>query len=266
MAEPQFNSNLKIIIPAAGYGRRVSDPSAPNRSKELIINPQTGRPLIDKALGLAAQLRVPSVVITREEKTDLIDYIHNWSKAHGQQQCGGGPQAPIELQIIQPSREWPDTILQSESRWGEGNILILPDTDYSPTEIVRELAGAIGFATEPALKNTSAHECDIAAATFHLPFADIKSLATFGCFAQTSQGEWWHAEKPQQTPANLLKPQPWGLLAWRKEYGRPLFEQMLTSTFDHEWRCLPSVNRRATRFAHFHLDKFTDLTRGWRGE
>lgn len=112
--------NTRIIIPAAGFGKRVGSPPA----KELFPHPKTGNPLIEEALKKARSVGTP-LVITRPDKTELIEYL----KATNTQ-----------YHLIGATREWPITVLASEPFWLEKNVLLLPDTDFnSASQIINEL-------------------------------------------------------------------------------------------------------------------------------
>jgi len=106
---------IRTIIPCAGFGTRMF--MVKNKSKELLINPETKKPLIDFHLERA----INPLIITRAEKVDLIEYAENRG---------------IEVLIIEPHGEWYDTILASEELWGDQNILVLPDTIYERSNII----------------------------------------------------------------------------------------------------------------------------------
>jgi len=105
---------MKLILPCAGFGVRMG--MEPNKSKELLD--YHGKPLIENSL-LFSKLYsdITPVVITRKEKTDLIDYCNNKN---------------ICTEIIEVEGEWADTVLKSKRYWEEDNLLILPDTVFDP--------------------------------------------------------------------------------------------------------------------------------------
>lgn len=107
---------MKYIVPCAGFGTRMNMKT--NESKEMLIDPSTGYRLIDNVLRLANITGASVHVITRKEKTDLIEYLKD--------------KPNVEVQIIEPKGEWAATVLQSEKYWEESNILILPDTKWDP--------------------------------------------------------------------------------------------------------------------------------------
>jgi bifunctional N-acetylglucosamine-1-phosphate-uridyltransferase/glucosamine-1-phosphate-acetyltransferase GlmU-like protein len=113
-----------VIVPAAGYGRRMGQPPA----KELLPHPQTGRPLIGEALDRIAGQNLRAHVIVRDDKTALLDYLAN--------------RKTITVQTVKPTAEWPHTVLQSEASWAQHNLLYLPDTDFAPLDIMPRLLAA----------------------------------------------------------------------------------------------------------------------------
>lgn len=104
---------MKAIIPACGLGTRMNMPI--NKSKELLPHPLYNTTLIGRHLYHCKQVGIEPIVITREEKTDLIQYC-----SEQQVQC-----------VIQPLQgEWVDTVINSSGHWAKRNCLILPDTIY----------------------------------------------------------------------------------------------------------------------------------------
>lgn len=110
---------MRAIIPCAGFGTRMN--MRFDQSKEML--PAEDGYIIDYSLKLCEEYGLTPLIITRKEKADLHDYIHN--------------ETQYEIQIIAPYGEWPDTILMSQSYWHEHNILILPDTRFKPTSIIQ---------------------------------------------------------------------------------------------------------------------------------
>lgn len=221
-----------FILPCAGFGERMGKP----QSKELLINPKTNRPYIEFALETIQKFPHAKKVhiVTRAEKVDLIDYLKTISLELNLE---------MDIQIIKPSKEWPDTVLQSENSWHMKNILVLPDTEFSPPEILNQI-------------NSSLDQSDLVFATFA-----TNQISSFGALA-FNNGEYLHAEKP--TADNTLsktnvdcmqKAQAWGLIGFNNKHGNTLFTQMLKSTFDHEWRAL------AAKVNVLSMTHFADLTR-----
>lgn len=113
---------MRVIIPCAGYGTRMG--MEPDKSKELLINPGTNKPLIDYSLFICKIYGYDPFVITRREKTDLIDYLDEKN---------------VEYMFSTGTGEWMDSILQTEQHWEEHNLLVFPDTRFSNITTILEM-------------------------------------------------------------------------------------------------------------------------------
>jgi hypothetical protein len=215
------NNSLALLIPAAGFGNRVGRPHA----KELFIHPETLKPLINKSLDCAKSLNCVAIVITRSEKKDLLAYLD------AERSLGTN----IETLVIEPSKEWPDSLLQSKHLWCEKNIVVLPDTEFLPTDAVDKMVSELDH-------------CDVAYGLF-----ETDNPKTFGMLGQKN-GNWWMCEKPE-TKLSECDDSAWGLFGFRKHTGEAVLKMHLDSTFDHRWRQL-DFQVRTTK-----LEKFVDLTR-----
>ncbi len=91
-----------ILIPAAGYGTRMGSPPA----KEILHAPDTQSPLIERALSLTKKLGCRAHVITRKEKTSLIEYVIDYSNHN---------HLETTIQIVNPTREWPEAEVRARS-------------------------------------------------------------------------------------------------------------------------------------------------------
>lgn len=111
---------MKAILPCAGYGTRMR--MKLNESKELLI--RNGIPLIEYHLNICKMFDLDPIIITRKEKTDLLDYC-----------LKNG----IQTKIIEPQGEWPSTVLSSSDLWDENNILLLPDSVFEPVETILDI-------------------------------------------------------------------------------------------------------------------------------
>ncbi len=166
-----MNSSVKkqikplLLIPAAGYGRRVGSPPI----KELLPHPVTKEPLFNKISYYKNKYQLPVHVITRKEKLALIDLAKH---------------EEMSVQVIEPSLEWSDTLRQSEPNWHEDNILVLPDVEFSPESALIEIT-----------KQLVNH--DIVFATF-----DVEKMQSWGCLRQIN-GKWQIAEKPKEPDSGL---------------------------------------------------------------
>jgi dTDP-glucose pyrophosphorylase len=216
-----FNRHkTSIIVPCAGFGTRVGSPPA----KELLLHPETQRPLIETCIDVAEFYGWNLVFITRPEKKILMDYVLARLK-----------ESPVHCQwvLVNKTEEWPDSILKSSDQWSEKNILILPDTDWAPQGIESSLVEHLDiFDVSYGLFNPS-------------------STRTWGTVA-ISENRLRLCEKPQQDDPEFAA---WGLIAFKKPFGKPLFSAILQSTMDHRVKELP------LKANSINLDSFRDLTR-----
>ena len=210
------------LIPSAGFGKRLGSPLA----KEMLVDPKTRRPLIDWSIELALQNGLKPIVITREEKWTLIRHIQDQWAHKG-----------AEIFLIEASKEWPDSILKCHKVWGEINLLLLPDTRFEPTAIIRHLVS----------------DCRQNAASFAY-FETVDSLSNWGVLDWQNPGVLKICEKP-----SVVKIQekicPWGVIAFQKSFGKILFENLLESNGSHEWF------KFEFSYTLHPLDFFKDLTR-----
>lgn len=113
---------MAAIIPCAGYGTRMG--MKPNKSKELLINPETNEPLIKWHIDLCKEYNLEPIFIVRPEKKDLIKYL----KGH----------RIIKYTPVQ-NEEWMYTVYNNRQHFSTKNILLLPDTCFSPRNAIVEL-------------------------------------------------------------------------------------------------------------------------------
>lgn len=189
-------------------------------AKELLPQPESGQPLIRFSLDRARDCDASPVVITRRDKHALVAALEEWG---------------IESYLIDASREWPDTLLQSEPVWGERNLVLLPDTTFEPTSMAAALLDSLS-------------ETDIAFATF--PVVQPEVWGMFG----SRNGRAFVAEKPRTIPEGLTA-RAWGLFAFRREAGRTLLRAMLESGADHSFHEVFRAKEAAV------LTRFTDHSR-----
>jgi hypothetical protein len=196
----------KVLIPAAGYGKRSGTPPA----KELFPDPESGRPLIEFSLRCAEEADVTPVVIVRRQKTALVEYL---------ERRGG-----VELCVIEESEEWPDSLRQGKPYWGSENVVLLPDTRFAPLDIAARVFR------------------DLAAGN-HCVFAtfDVADRKSWGMVARDG-GRNLIAEKPA-APSGLESEQAWGVFGFRHEYGDALMATLLESGRDHQWKELTNASR-----------------------
>lgn len=198
---------MRAIIPAAGFGKRMN--MNPNESKEML--PDGLGHIIDYSLNLCDEYGLTPLIITRKEKVDLYDYIFN--------------ETQHELMTIVPYGEWPDTILTSQDKWHDHNILILPDTRFRPTNVIQLIKNDL---ENGAMASIALHSVD---------------NASKWCIVQ----DYDIIEKPQS------KANGWamGLIGFHKNEGYRLFKSLTTR--GRPYRLID------TSFQY--LDSFQDITR-----
>lgn len=216
---------VTLIIPAAGFGKRVGSPPA----KELLPDLNTGKPLIQWSLELAKKRGWPVIVITRKDKTSLIHYLKN-VRSH----------QPIKIHTINTSREWPDTLLKSQRYWGPRNLVLLPDTRFSPVDALDRIAKKLnqGSPTAFALFKLT---------TKHGPYQSWGIINT---------QQKLHCEKPNTIPFSSQRNcYGWGVFGFRQPFGVKLLKHLSLSTQTNAWKKLPASS------AWIYLKTFEDLTR-----
>jgi dTDP-glucose pyrophosphorylase len=112
----------RAIIPCAGFGTRMGMKN--DESKEMLIDPGTGKPIIDWCLDLCQQFDLLPKILVREEKKDLIEHV----KSRGAEVCR------VQLR----GRDWADTIVTGWSHHTR-NILLLPDTRFDNPGAIEQI-------------------------------------------------------------------------------------------------------------------------------
>lgn len=179
---------VAAIIPCAGYGTRMGMSSS--EAKELLYLNGENVPCINYSLDLCNKYNLKPVVISRPEKKEFNKYIEDW----------GG--CTLLMHTPAKGEEWPDTVLASLSEWEYKNVLILPDTRFTPTEAVYQI-----------VENLAYHSVDAATHS-------VSDGSKWGTLSIEEDGYSTILEKPKNTTHALA----WGLLGWRKDEGRMLFE------------------------------------------
>lgn len=105
------------VIPAAGLGTRVG--MKRHESKEMLYVKAEKQRVIDYSLKLCKKHGIRPIVVSREEKKDLNDYC---------------TKKGVDVCLIDDSKEWADSVYQSNPYWGESNILIFPDTRWENSD------------------------------------------------------------------------------------------------------------------------------------
>ncbi len=181
--------------------------------------------MIEWALKLAKLNKMNAVIISREDKVDLNVFLEKKKATYD-----------LEVLYIASSLEWADSLLQAEMLWADRNIVLLPDTRFTPTSIIGSL-------------NSSLIHAPYNFATFQ-----PKSLNAWGA-VRCKDKKCFIAEKPQVTIATDLA---WGLFGFNRAYGKTLLRTILKSTSD--FILLPDENIET-----IPLEQFEDKTRSGLG-
>lgn len=176
---------MKAIIPAAGLGTRMG--MRPDQSKEMLPDRNhMGKPLIQWCLDLCKAFNIDPIVITREDKKDLRQYLFN----NG-----------IEFMDIKPEGEWNDTVLKSQEHWEEDNILILPDTRFDRIRCIEDIQRSLSLGNNAVL---AVHE--------------VTDPSKWGIIK-----DYKLIEKPKDLRGKQMA---WGLIGFKDYYGVELFNNM----------------------------------------
>jgi dTDP-glucose pyrophosphorylase len=206
---------VRAIIPCAGFGTRMG--RKPNESKEMMIDPVTGDPLIQYSLNLCKQYGLQPLIVTRPEKTILVDY------------CEADD---VEVLEIEPSGEWPNTILMSKMLWHENNILILPDTRFNSTEVINQMKRGL---------------------------MDDWDSINFALHKVSDHTKWCMVNSAEivEKPSEQLSPwsQAMGLIGFKDYMGESLFKALSTRNRSY---CL---DKERYDYGNYFLDNFIDITR-----
>ena len=205
-----------VLLPCAGFGRRVGSPEA----KELLPL-REGQPLIQQPLQRARVLGWPSLAITRPEKPSLVNYLEEEFPE-------------TEVQFCRVTEEWPHTVFESRSKWRTWNLLVLPDTDYSPEDAWEKMWGQ----REGVSLVVGEHE--------------VQNPRAWG--AVVGEGDSLLAF---EKVGNASFSKAWGLLLFHRSLGENLFQAFIDSRRQQQGIVLPS-HLKANFFA---LQSFRDLTR-----
>lgn len=175
---------MRCIIPAAGFGTRMNMKT--DQSKEMLLD-NTGNSIIRYCLDLCWNYKLNPLIVTRKEKTDLIEYCNDLH---------------VETLIIETKGEWPETVLASQEYWEESNILILPDTRFNSTEVIQYMKNDLELHQNYSI---AIHKIN--------PEESSKWCVTNGVEL---------IEKPNHIKFNWAM----GLIAWNKLNGEELFNSL----------------------------------------
>lgn len=207
-----------VLIPAAGFGKKIGSPKA----KELLYYGKEDKPIIEWGLDLVQKAQMQSVVIVRKDKKVLLDYLKIIKSKY-----------QIKICEIEGSREWPHSLLQSQVYWSQKNIVLLPDTRFSPKNILLQIDQALNVSS-------------MCFATF-----DSESLQDWGCITNKA-GLLQICEKPQKSEPDA---RPWGVFGFQKERGQELLEKILLSCHDQKFYHVEGSSD------FILMDNFCDITR-----
>lgn len=214
-------SKRLAIIPAAGFGTRVGSP----QSKEMLINSQTGSPMINFAIDLALEACSEVLVITRKEKINLINHL----QLH---------YPMVKLLFIDPTKEWTHSVYESRRFWNDENIIILPDSSFTPTSIINSLLCKLSL------------DSDLSFATF-----EVDDFKTWGVVACDSQNQLWIGEKPRSIGSTITRFFAWGVVAFKGSVGEHFWRSMMQSSETNQ------LLEIGLEYSFIPLDSFEDLTR-----
>lgn len=195
---------MRAIIPCAGFGTRMG--MKPNESKEMLFLNNEDTPCIDYALKQCAANGLSPLVVTRPEKKDLIAYCEELG---------------VKLMLLNPKREWADTVLASRPYWDEDNVLLLPDTRWENPRSVHKIVETNCF-------------------TIGTHF--VMDPQNWGIYEGGAI-----IEKPKETHSNIA----WGIIKFEYAEGIKFF----TEIADNKYSLLPKNHTQ------FNLGRFQDLTR-----
>lgn len=286
-----------VLIPAAGFGRRMGSPM----SKELLPL-RAGRPLIEAPLEWCADRHWPVLVITRQEKINLIEYLSRRENASdGEGLSAQRPKvrktssSPVDTLLVSATKDWPDTLLASGDHWHEWNLVLLPDVDFAPLEILDQMAElmnspkqlivashdvgveaearrAWGFLrptstgvmiAEKPLASSGVSRSRVLSSGVTCSGASSSSASSSGLSSAGPSG-------PDVLSSGFSSPSPsspgsanfdsdreraWGIFAFHKSIGTRLLKAQSDSSQDHHWRHLEIST------AELQLKHFRDLTR-----
>lgn len=206
------------IIPCAGVGSRMGYPSI---GKEMLIDPVTMKPVIDWPLSLCQKYSLKPIVITTDGKVELQQYVQAFY-----------PEA--QLVITGYNKEWPETVLKTQPYWGKKNVLVLPDTRFTPEDSINEMLERLDMGLK------------IGVGLHKVP---DEEHGTFGIVRYKGAGEAILVEKPnnQMEDTNTA----WGLLSWVGNEGAPLFKNF----------CNRGKEIEVDDVFCLYLDSFIDITR-----
>jgi hypothetical protein len=219
-------------------------------AKELLPL-RAGRPLIEQPFLWARARSWSCHVISRQQKTALNEY----AKLYG-----------ATVQIIEPGvtldppDEWPHTVLASEPYWSMWNLLVLPDTDYAPTDVWDRMFAQV--ATGKGAAPTGNVSPDVDSLSLVVATHLVSDLSQWG-FVHTAATVASSVSTASTVVGEKIATgfgggRAWGLLLFHRRVGRELFQGFIESHRRKEPVALSIPNDRVSEV---QLEFFKDLTR-----
>lgn len=240
--------SVKIIVPAAGFGKRMGSPEA---KEMLVLKESQEKPLIEHAIAWAQTLKCPIHVITRKEKQSLLRYLENHPYCEF-----------ITIQCVEATREWPETMLLTQPYLAKQNILILPDTRWEPATQVAVLYNKLASQSEnPDNLIYLCTETQNTHSEFPLSATDGFIASPLLFTKNANENFTYIVEKPVFGQTDFSQaPEPtnfhqWGLIGFSKEVAPLVFKAHLKATLLKEVQTLPLKSEI------LFLTSFKDLTR-----
>ncbi len=207
-------TDKRVIIPAAGLGTRMGSPAA----KELLPHPYYPMSFMEKALERVEKAGATPLVISRSDKGVLNSWLEEREVPHIQ---------------IEKTPEWVQSVWASRHYWGKKNLLLLPDTEFSPEKVIEDIFS------------------DLETTELSLGVFSVENLSLWGGIKQEGE-RFFIAEKLSRSQAGLA----WGLIGFQGHSGESFWQNYLAAQKTHEWT-------QVSQSVCLHqLEKFEDLTRG----
>lgn len=172
---------IKAIIPCAGFGKRMG--MKKTQSKEMLPDTLFGfNHIIDYSLLICELFDLEPLIISRKEKKDLNSYLKK---------------KKVKFILVDHKNEWSESVLSSQNEWAKNNILILPDTRFTPYSIIDNIKKGL----------------------------ELGNNAVFAMHKVNDPQNWgiidnyYLIEKPK-----IIGPKnSWGLIGFNKYYGTEIF-------------------------------------------
>lgn len=253
------NERVKILIPAAGFGTRVGSPPA----KELFLRADTSKPMIEWTLEQAMQNNIYATVITRKDKLPLIDYL----TSHPDYLKN------FNLFLFDHSKDWQDSLLKAKSEWAELNLVLLPDTTWEPTFILKDLVQ--NFVQNKNLNSVAAlhqvHDtqnwgilCKEKRNDKNKENNAYNDKATVNPILNSNSdpksdilemNQIYWCEKPTEIPADFELLGAWGIFGFAFHHGESLLNQLMQSQLSKQFFKVGTLLDNPSHLDFFDLEQ-----------